>query len=114
MERGHLCGAQHSYKEECEEMGFCEIESGVNSVVAETGIYKTIFGDNIQYNIIKFQNRKKKNDVIRKYLIMPSIMQESIDVRNQIIIVENNAFNVNIIALKILDILVLISVIMEI
>ena len=59
--KGHLCGIQHNCTQICEENGFCEIEGAVNVEVVETKIYKSISGDDIQYKLIKFQNKKKRN-----------------------------------------------------
>jgi len=55
--KDHLCGGQHDCKEECQEKGFCQIET-----YEEKGdeIYKTKLGQEIKYKIIVQEAFKNK------------------------------------------------------
>ena len=53
---GHLCGISHNCSNDCEEEGWCHIDSNLKTV-EET--YSTEFGEVIKYQKIKEQNAKK-------------------------------------------------------
>ena len=58
----HLCGAQHNCKNECEENGWCQIQSFVQ---LEEKIYKNVYGEMIKYKATKSQEIKKNSCCIK-------------------------------------------------
>ena len=59
-EETHLCGSIHPCYRECEEDGWCNIESGSIREELDECQYQTNFGDIINYRIRKYQKREKK------------------------------------------------------